>query len=713
MHQRIPALILLLLTVFCALAGKPSQGSLPIWDDYQVIMWVGDSAFRSPEKLPVFFERLREMGVTAGMVHREASPEPFLKERFPYYVENMVNRGLCLKWNSNVTNWEKFVTDWAKAGRPDAKLVRDYCFDDPAWMNGAVRQMQKLAARHAEHRPLAYNIRDELSVTVSANPFDYDFNPLALEAFRVWLRSQYSDLNALNEQWETEFADWKEVMPFTTDQIKGRMSSGKAVPEGVPDWKVLAGLKFDLLKAREEFTQWNFSPWADFRTYMDLSLARTLAGLREASRKVDPRTPVGIEGTQMPHAFGGYDLWRLSQVVDWIEPYDIASAREIFGSFMPGKVFVTTVFEDDTRKARRRLWHLLLEGDRGCIIWWSEDCFQWENPKYDLTAKARALQPVLKELRGPVARLFMNAERVRDPIFIHYSQASIQVNWLLESAVDGSTWLRRFSSYEAAHNEQARVRTAWLKAFQDLGWAPRFVSSEQIESGILRTNPAAALILPRSWAMSEKEQEEVQKALQETNGLKRLFVEGPPGVFDLHGRLGSGSRFERTMSDLPTGLNKCVAVAGGKAASFDLDLGALRKQRSAGKGNDLANWIAEQMGEVKQEVSVPASACVRVHRYRLNNNRLLAFERNIDYQMDESLAQRGGNEALEKATIIVAGLDKKHHVYDIQTGRYFGHLDEITFLLDPWKPALFALTPQRLSDGDIVAQLGNTGSQEN
>ncbi len=713
MHQKIPALIVLLLTILCAPAGEPSLGAGSQWDHYQAIMWVGDSALRAPEKLPVFFDRLREMGITAGMVHGEASPEPFLKERFPYYVENMVNRGLCLKWNSSVTNWEKFVTDWSKEGRPDAKLVRDYCLDDPAWLHGALRQMEKLAARHEEHHPLAYNIRDELSVTVSANPFDYDFNPLALEAFRTWLRLHYPDLRALNEQWQTEFSDWNAVVPFTTDQIKGRMSRGKAVPEGAPDWQALARLKFDLLEARKEPTRWNFSPWADFRSYMDLSLARTLGALREASRKVDPRTPVGIEGTQMPHAFGGYDLWRLSQVVDWIEPYDIASAREILGSFMPGKLFVTTVFEDDTRKARRRLWHLLLEGDRGCIIWWSEDCFQWGEPKYDLTAKARALQPVLKELRGSVAQLFMNAERIRDRIFIHYSQASIQVNWLLESTVDGSTWLRRFSSYEAAHNEQAKARTAWLKAFQDLGWAPQFISSEQIESGILRTNPAAVLVLPRSWAMSDTEQAEVQKALQQTNGLKRLFVEGPPGVFDSHGRLRSGGQLELSVSALPTSLNKCVAVGGQRTSSFNLDLGAVEAQRSTGKRNDLANWIAEQMGEVKQEVSVSANACVRVHRYRLNSSRLVAFERNIDYQMDESLAQRGGNEALEKGTTVVARLDKKHHVYDIETGRYLGHLDRLEFLLDPWKPALFALTSRRLPKGDIVTQLASPGNQEN
>jgi hypothetical protein len=252
-----------------------------------------------------------------------------------------------------------------------------------------------------------------------------------------------------------------------------------------------------------------------------------------------------------------------------------------------------------------------------------------------------------------------------------------------------------------------------LKAFQDLGWAPQFISSEQIESGFLRTNRAAALVLARSWAMSEKEQVEIQRALQETKGLKRLFVEGPPGVFDSHGRLRSSSNLGISMSEFPTRLNKCVVVGSGKTGRFDFDLGALETQRSTGKGNNLANWIAGQMGDAQQEVNVPANACVRVHRYHLNGSQLLAFERNVDYQMDESLAQRGGNEGLEKATTVVARLDKKRHVYDIQTGRYLGHLDRLEFLLEPWRPALFALTDQRLSDGDIAGQLATARSQAN
>src|SRR5207245_405896 len=102
-------------------------------------------------------------------------------------------------------------------------------------------------------------------------------------------------------------------------------------------------LRFFPAEAGKNAMRWNFSPWADFRTYMDVSLARALDNLRQAAREIDPHTPVGIEGTQMPHAFGGYDLRRLARVLDWVEPYDIGNAREIFGSFMPGKPIVTTV----------------------------------------------------------------------------------------------------------------------------------------------------------------------------------------------------------------------------------------------------------------------------------------------------------------------------------------------------------------------------------
>ncbi|MGA2865866.1 MAG: beta-galactosidase [Verrucomicrobiota bacterium] len=697
--------------------GAADTAQLRPWGEYRTIMWVGDSAYRQPAKLPLFFERLRQMGINTAMVHGEGEAQPLLDNRFPYYLENMVNRGLCLKWNSNVRDWDKFVTGWANGGRPDSALVRDYCLDDPQWRAWAREQVQRLVRKHRDHEPLAYNLRDELSTTISANPFDYDFNPIALGKFREWLKSQYADLAALNAEWQTRFNSWEEVRPFTTDQVKNRMASGEALPGGQPDWQQVQALKFEPAAARQYPTRWNFAPWADFRTYMDFALARALDDFRQAAHQLDPRTPLGIEGTQMPHPFGGYDLWRLSRVLDWVEPYDVANAREIFGSFMPGKPCVTTVFESDTNPARRRLWHLLLEGDRGCIVWWSEDCLDWQNPDYPLTAKAKALAPALRELTAPLARLFLRARPERDPIFLLYSQPSIQVDWLLESTVDGSTWLRRFSSYEAEHNRMAVVRDSWLKAFQDLGYSPQFISSEQIEQGGLRELRQAVLVLPTTWALSDQEATEIRAFLEPSPAQaawRAAFCDGTPGLFDRHGKLRRQSPLEPLFPAAAPGSVSCVAPASGRPqtpAPGDLDRYAAERLK-ANPATAGLDWISSQLKPLPPEIRLPGTARTRIHRFRVPGARLVAFERNIDYQMSEELKQAGGNEALEKPLELEAALPQPAHVYDLRAQKYLGHTDRLRFQLDPWQPGLFALTEAQLPAESVVETLSEKQASE-
>lgn len=689
--------------------GEDTGGVRP-WEDYHTIMWIGDTAYQQPAKLPRFFERLREMGVNTAMVYGDGEARPLVENRFPYYVENMVNRGLCLKFNSRVADWDKFVTEWAQSGRPEAALVRDYCLDDPQWRQWAREQMGKLALKHRAHEPLAYNIRDELSTTLSANPFDYDYNPLALGKFREWLKTQYSGLAALNAQWETRFNSWEEVKPFTTDQIKNRMASGEALPRGKPDWQGLQALKFDAAAARQSRTAWNFAPWADFRTYMDLSLAGALDELRQAARQADPRTPVGIEGTQMPDAFGGYDLWRLSQALDWVEPYDVGNAREIFGSFMPGKPLLATVFESDTAHARRRLWHLLLEGDRGCIIWWSEDCIDWKNPDYPLTSKAKALAPALSEMTSPLARLFLRARRERDPVYIHYSQPSVQVDWLLESTVDGSTWPRRFSSYEGDHNLQAVVRDGWLKAFQDAGYSPQFLSSEQIENGVLRKAGSAVLVFPRSWALADKEALEIRAFLDDSparSPLRAAFCDATPGLFDAHGTLRERGPLE-ALFPLALGASaRCVAPRSQVEQTWaPAEIPRYAAERlKAEPAATVPDWIGKCLKGMPPEIRLSAAARTRIYRFSVGGGQLAAFERNIDYHVTEELKQAGGNEALEKPVELEAALARPAHVYDLRAQTYLGHTDRIRFRLDPWQPALFALTPEKLPAESIIAAL--------
>lgn len=679
------------------------------WRDYHTIMWVGESPARQPEKLPLFLQRLREMGVNTAMVYGGANPELLVQNRFPYYVENIINRGLCLKFSSQVTDWDKFISNWSAHGRPESALIRDYCLDDPKWQGWAREEMQSVVRLNRAHEPLAYNIRDELSTTFSANPFDYDFNPTALQQFREWLKTQYPDLAALNSEWETQFSSWQQVRPFTTDQIKNRMASGQPLPPGKPDWQALEHLKFEPELARQQPTRWNFSPWADFRTYMDVSLARALERLRRVAHEEDAATPVGIEGTQMPDAFGGYDLWRLSQVLDWVEPYDIGSAHAILASFMPRKPLLTTVFEKDTEPARRRLWHLLLEGDRGCIVWWSEDCLDWSRPDYPLTAKARALAPVLREMTSPLAQLFLRAQPEHDPVFILYSQPSIQVDWLLESTVDGPTWVRRFSSFEANHNRQLRTRDGWVKLFEDLGYSPVFLSSEQLAQGLLNSNlsSVAALVLPSAWAIGDEAARQIRAFLAPgaNSGLRALVWDGTPGLFDDHGRL-------RTNAPLPFSFTNSSAMCyvalnrGGPPRALRADLGEYARQRLVStKSPEIENWMAGQLKPWAPDISVPAEARVRIHRFEVRGARLVAFERNIDYQMSQDLKQAGGNELLEHPITVEARLAKAAHIYDLRTERYLGFLDHVRLTVDPWQPTLLALSEKKLPPVNLVTLL--------
>jgi hypothetical protein len=715
-----------------------STDALRPWTDYRTILWVGDTVWQKPDRVPLFLERLREMGINTAMVHGDADPSPFVKASFPYYVENLVNRGLCLKWNSKVIDWDRFVTDWARNGRPESAFVRDYCLEDADWRSWARGQVERIVRRDQPHAPLAYNLRDELSTTISANPFDYDFSPASLAKFREWLKQRYHPLTpslspggeeevrraaegnrgsdeaalaALNAEWQTSFASWDGVRPFSTDQIKHRMASGEAQPRGQPDWAALQQLKFDASTARREPTRWNFAPWCDFRSFMDESLAGCLDDLRRAARAVDPHTPVGIEGTQMPHAFGGYDLWKLSQVLDWVEPYDIGNAREIFGSFMPDKPILTTVFETETRAARRRLWHLLLEGDRGCIVWWSEDCIDWQSPDYALTPKARALAPVLREMTSPLARLFLRAKREFSDVYIHYSQPSIQVDWLLESTVDGSTWPRRFSSFEAEHNRLAKTRNAWVKALQDLGHRPGFISSKQLEELRLKSNEHFTLVLPRSCAMSDREIAGVQEVFRGPFAIdapaRLVLADGTPGMFDEHGRLRRENPLERffPVTNRATaygwnGSDRPYRMLGIDTAEFPL-----RRLRSD-PPRRFWSWL--DGFPLDTYVQLPPTARARVHLFPLGKATLIAIERNIDYHMSEELKQAGGNEALEKPVDLLARLyvyAYPAHIYDLRTERNVGQGKSWCFTLDPWQPSLFALLREPVPEGRLLPTL--------
>ena len=136
------------------------------------------------------------------------------------------------------------------------------------------------------------------------------------------------------------------------------------------------------------------------------------------------------------------------------------------------------------------------------------------------------------------------------------------------------------------------------------------------------------------------------------------------------------------------------------------DLAQYRARRLTGKGGtDWADWVGKQLKIGRPRVSVPASARVKIHRFRVPEGWLVAFERNIEYQMSEDLKQGGGNEAFEKPIELDAVLDQPAYLYDLRAENYLGHTNRVHFVLDPWVPSLVAVMNSELPAGSVVAHL--------
>src|SRR5205085_11906920 len=93
-------------------------------------------------------------------------------------------------------------------------------------------------------------------------------------------------------------------------------------------------------------------------------------------------------------------------------------------------------------------------------------------------------------------------------------------------------------------NHMAKVRNAWLKVFQDLGWTPRFISSGQLNSDPSLDSGRGVLVLPTAWALEASEVMAVRRFLGAgpAEKIQRVaFSDVTPGLFDEHGKLRSAN----------------------------------------------------------------------------------------------------------------------------------------------------------------------------
>lgn len=724
-------------------------------DDYEIIMYF---PYRSELQ-----NNLRKAGITAGQIQSKSTymhPERariWWENNYRYYCDQIAIDYYAAYHTPMQIPKHKLLAEAKelyKADRSDKQaFFRKPCFHDSEATAEALKKVRKAVETQMRFKPLFYST-DEVGVADLVSAWDFCFDPRTLTAMREWLMEQYGSLEALNEEWGTNFTSLDEVTPFTTDEMLARGDN-------------------------------NLAPWADHRFFMNKTFADALLKATEQVHALDPDALAGIGGGQMPCAFGGYDYWLLSQVLDVIEPYNIGNNREIWRSFVPHKPAVTTSFGSGKREIWR-LWYQALHGDRGIIIY--DEKGQYLDEHGNLTEIAKGAAPTYKELTGGIVRQLAHADKVYNPVGVHYSQASMTAHWMFEIKASGKDWVNRGSATERLQSEFLRLRETYTKLMEDNLAGYDFVAYGQLENGDFEGMNKKIMFLPQSMAMSDTEckvlRQFVEKggilvadcytALMDNHckmldhgqmddlfGIERTEIKLAPGPMGLEpvkdldmnkswakGLLSAG-RLEKVCAAEPSIrlLHGAVALyrdANGTPAVIVNEYGAGKTIYLNAVFTDYHRWrmkppegesLRRFWGEIIKVAGVSAPyavtradgttpEAVELFPFDFGSAHILGVHRNYQTRVSElGPPEYQSQDDLEKEVDLTVDLGREYHVYETRAGKYLGKMQRVNFTLNPWQPMLLTMLetpvgsleiagPSEAEKGDLVEVKFTLGGAE-
>jgi Beta-galactosidase len=470
------------------------------FDEFQVIMWQDHTPAETAGLARLGFTgtRLNGSGGRIDPVRLAAAQARDLS----WYVENIATDFLSPYHRYTPGKPVTWLFDAAKARlRADPTdtnvFVRQPGLSDPTTLATVRARLEAVVQGQSQYRPLFYNLADEAGIGDLAAAWDADVAPASLAAMREWLRTQYTDIAALNQQWGSGFPDWDAVVPQLTDVAMRRADD-------------------------------NYSAWSDFKAWMDVAFVRAVRTGRDAVHLADPTALAGLEGGQTP-GWGGYDYSLLAPAVDVMEIYDHGNAVELARAFNPKLISLRTSFGFGEREVHAAWRHLVL-GGRGMIVWDERnDVVQADG---EPNQRGRQIAELVRSIRAVAPRL-LASEPALDPVAVLYSQASFRTRWMLDQRTRGGAWWDRDAAREYEDNAWSASRRQVLRRLGEIAVQPRLLSSAMVEAGALRNDDLRVLILPHAIALSRAEAAEI-RAFAGRGG--HVLADAEPGLFDQHGR---------------------------------------------------------------------------------------------------------------------------------------------------------------------------------
>jgi hypothetical protein len=641
------------------------------WKDYVVFMWQPYQSTQIPA--------LKQLGINAGVYSSRdfELPNFLIDTNTRWYADQLAVDywGSYHRWYPDRdTDWVFTQTKKLYEEHPNslAAFKRYPSFEDPYWVRKIHDRAVDTVKRLAPYRPYFYNLGDEIGISVMGTGWDFDMSDMSIVPMRRWLKKQYGSLGALNKEWGTDFTDWNLVMPETTTQAMARPGD-------------------------------NFAPWADFKEWMDISFARSLKMGTDAIQSVDPQAYVGITGSQMP-SLGGTDYALLTKAVNVIEAEQ--GAMDIVHTLNPNVVLVNTANTKIPEK--RRVWHKLLQGDRGMVIW---------DAKHNFVEKDGQPGPegidagkFYKEICDGEGALIINSRPVDNLININYSQPSLRTQWMLQMRPLGKKWATLAPDTKSAYgdgNPFAWLRISWVDLLEDLGFQPDFIASAQMTNGGLMNRDSRVLVLPESSSLSQEESDAIRQFVKE-GGI--VIASGMPGTYDQHSKKLPQSSLADVFGGPAAGAANVRTYGKGKAILLGADIEKYLEQRVHGTADPTHKLIGDLLRSngvhppftiTGENGRSPIGIELRI--YANGGVRILALDSSPQQPRNLKLMGLPNvlNERFSHPVTVHLHLPHAMYVYDTRARKALGQHKELTLTVDPEEPTILAASDTPLPEMQV------------
>ena len=614
------------------------------------------------------------------------------------------------------------------------------------------KDVRQRAGEMRPYNPLAHTLGDENYVTNKPEGRFAD-TPRAWAAFQQYLRSVYPDLEALNAQWGIDFAAWDKIRFDNEAQMLTDMD--------------------------------NPSAWVDYRMFVTHHFVDAHRRMRRAIREGDPGVSVGWDGATQFSSYNGQDWWELCRDMELVQTYQNAFVPD---AGYPWWIFNGQAMDSFGRTASLRglwmnkadfdfggryvPWHVLLNGWNS--IWWWQATFlhpangpvRWD---MKLTPIAEPMVAAVKEIKQGPGTLLAHARKDASPIAVHYSATNYHAstiesgvaNYLGNLGKSAAFWM---ASELARRSSDIEMRKLWggitpkghyavasanfYLLLNDMGFEPRTVARQEIETGSLVTSGIRVLVLPFVVSLSDLEVTKIREfmtrggiliadyrcglrdehgrlrekpALDDVFGIQRksLEVRRQPGTFT--------ANFELASAQFPTVFHDPVALdgsaeawgyhddgtpgyvvnyaLGGKSLYLNADLTSYLHLRRRGGERDVRELLTAFLTVRDALTMFPpfqvklrqghAAGRIEVTRFSDRDTRYYGVLPAFD--VDDKAARR-----------VVLPFPEGTHVYDVRARQYVGRGGPIEVTIEPGEPKMYAALPYKVTGLSINAPRGVT-----